>query len=310
MGYVLAGAFLISFASVFVKVADVGPTAAMFYRFLFGGLTLGCASIFFKESLWRGWRPMFWAVAAGVVFSSDLFFWHRSIHYVGPGLATILANFQVFGLAAVGTLFLKERLGWKRGVAIPLSMVGLFLLVGWDWYALGPRYHIGVVYGLITAAFYTFLTLTLRKSQTLPEKLSPMANMAWVGGIGAAIAGVEVHFTSESFTIPNVSSLTALLAYGILCSGLGWSLITTGLPRMDASQAGLILILQPTLAFVWDILLFSRETTIIALFGAVITLGAIYLGGSRVSNTGACDRLTDESFETEPNSRTDNSRGS
>ena len=32
MGYVLAGAFLISFASIFVKVADVGPTAAMFYR--------------------------------------------------------------------------------------------------------------------------------------------------------------------------------------------------------------------------------------------------------------------------------------
>ena len=189
MRHVLIGAFLISFASVFVKVADVGPTVAMFYRFLFGGLTLGCASLILREPLWRGRRPMFWSVAAGVAFSSDLFFWHRSIHYVGPGLATILANFQVFGLAAVGALILKERLGWKRGLAIPLSMVGLFLLVGWDWNELGPRYRIGVGYGLATAAFYTFLTLILRKSQTLPEKLAPMANMAWVGLIGAAIAG-------------------------------------------------------------------------------------------------------------------------
>jgi drug/metabolite transporter (DMT)-like permease len=217
-------------------------------------------------------------------------------------LATILANFQVFGLAAVGALILKERLGWKRGVAIPLSMVGLFLLVGWDWNELGPRYRIGVGYGLATAAFYTFLTLILRKSQTLPEKLSPMANMAWVGLIGAAIAGVEVRLTGESFVIPNVGSWAALLAYGTLCSGLGWSLIAAGLPRMEASRAGLILILQPTLAFIWDILLFSRNTTVIALIGATITLGAIYLGGTTESGASASEHLEREFSEPESNS--------
>jgi drug/metabolite transporter (DMT)-like permease len=283
MAHVLAGAFLISFASVFVKIANVGPTAAMFYRFLFGGIALACAALVMKEPLWRGARAFLWALASGTAFSCDLFFWHRSIHYVGPGLATILANFQVFGLAFVGVCFLKERLGWRRGLAIPMSMVGLFLLVGWDWLELGDRYHMGVVFGLITAAFYTILTLVLRKSQTLPVRLSPTANMAWVGLIGSVIAGFETPLTAESFIIPDIRSFAALAAYGALCSGLGWSLIAAGLPRMQASRAGLVLILQPTLAFVRDILFFSRQTTYIAVTGALLTLAAIYLGGASAS---------------------------
>jgi len=41
---------------------------------------------------------------------------------------------------------------------------------------------------------------------------------------------------------------------------------------------GLILLLQPALAFVWDILFFGRPTRAVELVGAAITLGAIYLG--------------------------------
>ena len=40
----------------------------------------------------------------------------------------------------------------------------------------------------------------------------------------------------------------------------------------------MILLLQPALAFVWDMLFFNRETTVVGLAGIAITLGAIYLG--------------------------------
>ncbi len=275
---VLAGAFLISFASVFVKLANVGPTAAMFYRFLFGFVALACVAIVRRESIWRGWNQWWLAALAGFLFSLDLFFWHRSIHYVGPGLATILANFQVFTLAAFGVAFLGETLTPRLAGAIPLSIVGLFLIVGWDWSALEPTYRLGVLFGLTTAAVYTCLTLTLRKTQTLAKRLSPTVNMAWVCLFGAAVGALEVWGAGESFVIPDKQSAVLLIAYGSLCSGLGWGLITAGLPKLEASRAGLILILQPTLAFVWDIVLFARPTTWIDAFGAVLTLTAIYLG--------------------------------
>jgi drug/metabolite transporter (DMT)-like permease len=281
MYHVLAGAFLISFASVFVKTAHVGPTVAVFYRFLFGFLALGIAAAWRREPIHRGWTSWIWAAVGGAVFSLDLFFWHRSIHYIGPGLATIIANFQVFSLAAIGALFMSERIGWRLALAIPLAFLGLLLIVGWNWSDLGADYRWGVLYGLITAAIYTALTLILRKSQTIPGRLSPMANMTWVCLIGAMVALPVIGYSDETFSIPDLSSWAALIAYGTLCSGLGWSLITTGLPKVEASRAGLILILQPTLAFVWDILLFARPTTALHVLGAGITLVAIYLGSVR-----------------------------
>ncbi len=292
MPYVAAGAFLISFSSIFVKIADVGPTAAMFYRFLIGGLTLTCAAVVMKDSLWKGPGAVAWAAAGGIVFSFDLFLWHRSIHYAGPGVATILANFQVFGLAFVGVVFMGERLGLRRLVSIPLSLLGLLMLVGPDWNEPGAQYRIGVVYGLGTAVLYTALTVVLRKSQTMPDMPSPTAHMAWVGLFGALAAGVEVKLIGETFDVPNMHSLIALFGYGAVCSGLGWSLIATGLPKMDASRAGLILILQPALAYTWEILLFTREATAVSVIGAVIALTAIFLGSTaglvdeRPSNSG------------------------
>jgi len=139
----LVGAVIISFSAVFVRLAHVGPTASGFYRVFFGALFLLAVVLIKRQRLWAGWTPLWLAVAAGILFSADLISWHRSILYVGPGLATILANFQVFFLAAIGVFVFKERVSWRLLVSIPLAVAGLFLLVGVDWANFDSRYRTG-----------------------------------------------------------------------------------------------------------------------------------------------------------------------
>ena len=69
-----------------------------------------------------------------------------------------------------------------------------------------------------------------------------------------------------------------MLAYGIVCQALGWLMISWGLTRVAASRAGLILVLQPMLAFVWDVVIFSRPTGLRDAAGAAIAGLAIWLG--------------------------------
>ena len=64
------------------------------------------------------------------LFATDLSLWHRAIGHLGPGLATILANFEVFFLAAFGIVVLKESVDWRFLVSAPLAVVGLLLIVG------------------------------------------------------------------------------------------------------------------------------------------------------------------------------------
>ena len=72
-----------------------------------------------------------------------------------------------------------------------------------------------------------------------------------------------------------------LAAYGVLCQGVGWIVISWAVVRVEASRVGLLLLLQPTLTFVWDILFFGRPTTTVEILGASLTLVAIYFGSTR-----------------------------
>lgn len=276
----LAGASLISFSAVFVRLATVGPTMAGFYRTLFGGVFLLIVVVVRREPLWGGRGPLLMALTAAALFASDLSFWHRSILYIGPGLGTLMANFQVFFLAAFGVLVFKEKAGWRFLVSVPIAFTGLFMLVGSDWSALESDYRLGVYFGFVTALSYASYVLVLRKSQSGEQRLSASANLVVISLGVATIMGVEGYLQGESFRIPDALSWTSMLAYGILCHAMGWILISHGLVKVEASRAGLLLLLQPTLAFIWDGLFFARPTGIMDVSGALLALVAIYLGGT------------------------------
>lgn len=277
----LAGALVISFSSILVRLAQVGPSTAGFYRVLLGGLALLALVVIRGERLWAGWLPLAGAAAAGIFFGLDLIFWHRAIHYAGPGLATILSNLQVFFVAGFAFLFLGERMTLRFVLAVSFSILGLIMIVGPDWSVLGPRFRLGVWLGLLTAAVYAGYILCLHWSGVRERRLSSLANMALLSLVTVVILFFEIGRAGESLAVPNAASWAALLGYGLGCHGLGWLLISSGLAKVPVSRAGLILLLQPALAFVWDILIFHRPTGPVAAAGAVLTLGAIYLGSRR-----------------------------
>lgn len=274
----ILGALMISFSAVFVKLVTVSPTTSAFYRMLFGGVIL------MGVLLWRRERPRLNSIAvamvflAGLFFAGDLAFWHRSILHVGPGIATLLANFQVIILALVGVLLFRERLARTQIVAIPLAIAGLSLLVGSDWTHLPESYHIGIGLGLLTACCYAAYLLALRRLRSESSAGSAYAAITLVSLMTALLLGLLMLMEHDSFAIPDWHNAGWLVAYGVFGQVLGWVLISNGIHKVRASQVGLILLLQPLFAFIWDSLFFGRRFSIVELSGAVIALLAIYLG--------------------------------
>lgn len=280
MWQLIVGAVLISFSAVFVKLVHVPPTVSGFYRVFIGGLIL------LGVVLWRREHPRLdtssWIklLLAGLFFALDLFFWHRSILYVGPGVATLLANFQVFVMAAVGVLFLKERLSLFQWLAIGMAMFGLVLLVGADWSHLSPLYHWGIVLALISAVAYAGYLLALRSTRGATGGSSYSA-IAITSFASAVLLAISLMVEGESFAIPSWADGGWLFLYGLVPQVLGWVLISHSMHKVDASQVGLVLLLQPACAFIWDSLFFGRHFSAPELAGAAITLVAIYLGSLR-----------------------------
>jgi drug/metabolite transporter (DMT)-like permease len=274
----IAGAVMISFSGVWVKISHVTPTVSGFYRVLFGGLFLLAAACWQREITWKGWYRLILGFLCGLFLALDLFFWHQSIHYIGPGLATILGNFEVFLLAGLGVVFMGEKVSLRFFLAIVMAILGLFLVVGIQWNQLGSQYKTGVYLGLATAVAYTAFLLSLRKLQAGESEAITFYGMMLVSFAAAIFLGLQAVYSGDSFVIPDTQSWATLLLLGLTSQGIGWILISNALPRVRASFAGLILLLQPSLAFIWDVLFFQRPTTWINWIGVIMAITAIYFG--------------------------------
>lgn len=275
---VLAGALMISFASILARLADVAPTTSAFYRMVFGSLTFALLLLArpeMRQGLKDNWAG---SLLIGALFAADLWFWHRSIFYIGPGLSTLLANFQVFVLTAVGIVWFREALGWRFASGLGLAMLGLWLLFGRDWAMLDPAYRLGVILGLLTALAYALYLLSLRGLQIRHPQIRPEARLAQVTLCCGLILGTLNLLEGNSFVIPDRSTLLALIALGVLCQVVGWLLITKGMPFLPAGLVGLLLLLQPSASITWDMILFGLRLGLPELMGVSLALIGIYLG--------------------------------
>jgi len=270
------GACIISFSSILVKTSHVAPLVSAFYRVFFGSIFLIFACFVKKEFKKRSLKKNLLAVLCGFIFSLDLGTWHFSIQFVGPGLATLLANLQVFILSGIGFFLFREKLGLKFVLSLLLAFFGLFLMIGVDIDHVTWNYMLGIGLGLSTAISYSIFLLLLRYIQSDQKELSFFYYLMIVSISSSFFLGAKIFIAKESFAIPDISSILSLLCLGLFCQTIAWVAISNALPKVKASLAGLILLLQPTLSFLLDVILFNRQTGPAGWIGVTIAIIAIY----------------------------------
>ena len=225
----------------------------------------------------------------GDIFFCDLFVWHRSIVFTGAGMATILGNTQVFATAIISFFVFKEKLTLRYFISAISAMMGVVLLVGVlsDEVVFDSNYIKGIAFGLATGIFYANYLVTLKWTGFKEPIPDVILFMAWMSLSSAFWFTIAARIEQVRLLPPDLPTWIYLVTLGIVAQALGWWLIANSLHRITASKAGLILLLQPTLAMVWGVIMFAEEFTFSQLIGAIITLAAIYFGGlkpDRVSN--------------------------
>ena len=276
------GAALISLSPVWVTLTSVPPTTSGFYRVAFGAAALLLFMLATGRRFTLSRTVLAMLVLASALLALDLFAWHRSIIYLGPGLATLLGNFQVFFMMLAGFLLLGQKPRLVQVIAAPVALVGLTLIVGLDWQSLSGDYRLGLGFGFATAVVYAAYLLSLRAAVASSADLLPIREVTVVSVLTALMLAVVVAVEGGSLAIPSFADAGWLLGYGVISHCIGWLLITSSLPHITAAQAGIALLLQPTLSFVWDVLFFGRPLGFIEIAGATLALVAIYMGGGDV----------------------------
>ena len=273
----MGGATCIAFSAILVRLADVPPSTAAFYR---------CAYALPPLLLLAWWerrrfgplpvRARNLALIAGVFFMADLVFWHHAIAAVGAGLATVLGNVQVVVVALGAWAFLKEKPAARTLAAVPVVLVGVVLIsgvLGADPYGSNPA--LGVLFGVLTAITYGAFLLVLRAgSADLRRPAGPL----FYATLAAAVATLPVGQALDELELAPTWPEHGWLALLALTSQVaGWLLIAAALPRLPAALTSITLTLQPALSVVFAVIILDEAPSEIQLAGVAVIIAGVVL---------------------------------
>ena len=281
----LAGAAIIGSNGLMVRMAAMPPTAVAFWRMLLAGVMLAAL-----VSARHGWqrlpRKAWWWLAVPVVaFAVDLWMWHKSILLVGPGLSTLLANAQVFFMAIAGVLLFGERLNARFVAGVLLAFSGLWLLLGADWATLPAQYRWGVWLGLGAGVCYAAYNVGIKRSQAeagAGRVRVPVEQVLCYAAFGSALClGLIGWAEGEAFAPPSLRSWGVLLALAAFGHCLSWVLISRAMGMLPVALAGLLLLAQPIVAYLLDVVFLDISISPRQWLGLAVSLAGIFVAGMK-----------------------------
>ncbi len=278
----LLGAAAIAFAPIFVRLADVGPSAVGFWRV---ALALPLLWLMTARSEARGSaKPQNLSdygllLLTGLFFAADLAMWHWSIQFTTVANSTLLVNFAPIFVAAGGWLFFGERFTRTFLAGLMAALVGAFILMG-DSFSLSAERLFGDSLAIGTAFFYGSYILLVGRAR---RRFSTGTVMLWSGVVSALVL-LPVALLTEAVVLPaSLYGWAVVAGLALFSHAGGQSLIAYALATLPAAFGAVSLLLQPALAAVLAWILFNEAMGVMQALGAVIILAGIVLArlGSR-----------------------------
>ena len=232
----------LAFGPWFVRLADVGPVAAGFWRitiaipFLIGlSLTSGARPVRFAPALWV------MLAIGGVAFAADLGSWHLGIVRTTMANATLFGNSAILIYPIYGFLAAKAWPTRAQGIALLLAAVGAALLMGRS-YQLDPRNLAGDLLCMLAGILYTVYIVLMARVRDTMRPLPALALSSCATALPLLVFALALH----EQVMPQ--SWTPLLGLALVSQVIGQGCMIFALGQLSPLVVGIALLIQPVVA--------------------------------------------------------------
>mgnify|MGYP003308353075 CR=1 FL=1 len=164
-------------------------------------------------------------ILACFFFALDLWFWHRSILYIGPGMSTLIVNFQIFIIPLLSYFIFNLVPNRYQILAIFLGAFGLYLTLGYGGSFSSENIRLGLIFGILTAFAYSAYILSLKKNDLEDSaRISPVISLLCISAISALILLIMVNLLIQNLI--RVLVLKILLHTIILLNPVSYTHLT------------------------------------------------------------------------------------
>jgi drug/metabolite transporter (DMT)-like permease len=256
-----------SFLFMRISAPVLGPALLIEYRVLFAALFLALVGVLLKKKLqlrahWKHYLILgfFNSTLPFLLFA----FAARSL--TASVLSVLNATAPMWG-ALHGAAWSRQRIGMRTALGLAFGTAGVTLLVGFDSVAARPGAGIAIAAALVAAFCYGVASLYAKSAKSV----EPFANAHGSMWASALLVLPALPFFPASGQ-PTIGIMGAVLALGVLCSGIAYLLYFRLIADVGTTSALTVTFLNPVFGILWGALFLGEVVGWYTVAGSAIVL--------------------------------------
>ncbi len=248
-------------------LAVMGPITVCFCRYavsivcLYGLLKLKGGAKKVEKAHW----PYF-LLLGGLGYFVSIVLQLAGTSLLSASLSSLMNALNPVSISILAAIFLKEKLSWKNGLSIVISLAGVYIILGSGGAEINP---LGILCAAGSVLLWSTASVAIRKISGFYDPVQT----ALYGMMIAIVPNVPAAIFENVFMVqshPTMIALLACLFLGVFGTAVAHTCWNKGLSCLNASTCSMFYPLQPLVSAVLGVLLLHEHITWQFVVGAVL----------------------------------------
>lgn len=250
------------------------PIDMCFIRSVFSVIILGIFFFIKDRSIFKleGIKDLKYFIGTGII-SFSLYNWSyiAAIKETSMGVAAILLYTAPSIIMVLSAILFNEKITKVKLVALIITFIGCMLVTG--IFEGGNTISLkGFIYGILSGIGYGLYSIFGKYALRKYSSVTVVFYTFLMSGILFSILGNPINIISK---IGATNSWLFIIAFAAFSAAIPYILYTKGLSGIEASKASILANMEPVVASIIGIVVFSEEAGFLKLFGIFMVIGAV-----------------------------------
>ena len=287
--------FIWGYAWVIMKasLAYMGPFTFSSLRFLTGSITMIIIVVLLRLGVpprrYWGHLAVIGFLQTAVVFLLVMF----ALRFVDAGKSSVLLYSMPMWSSLLAARFLGEKLTLSKIIGLVMGVIGLIVIVGWDFINFNqPGVIISEILIIIAAIAWGISNVYYRNFVNDLPQVQVSACQMLFGTLVIVLTTVIMEWQEP--VIWNIQSIYYILFTGIFASAFCFTLWFVVMSEIDMATATISTMLVPVFGLILSQLIFAEKMTASVLLGSGLIIFGIIIATSKSTSLKKMDRLDRE----------------
>ncbi len=217
---------------------------------------------------------IFVLLLSGTCLGLNWLFLFEAYKITEVSIAVLCNNMAPALLILIAPLFFTERLNLVKIGCVGLAIVGLVLSSGVITVGLSEGETLGVIYGMVSAVFATFMIVFNRMLRSITAMDKTLFQMVVASAILIAYTLVTVDMSNISLTY---TDLTLMICLGVFQTAIAFTLYFGSVVHLRSDTFAMCAYIEPVSALILSAFILGEDLSIIGWIGAGLILGSTYI---------------------------------